>query len=69
MHISTIMWSSYVPLIKDAADELGIKLSAFSTKQLNTTPRIVDEVKSSLPTADCILLYRTNDAFLGRDRA
>lgn len=63
MHISTIMWSSYVPLIKEAADELGISLSSFSTKQLNTTPSLVDDAKSSFRYADCILLYRTNDAF------
>lgn len=63
MHLSTIMWSSYVPLVKEAADELGITLTAFSTKQLNTAPGLVDEAKSSLAAADCILLYRTNDAF------
>ena len=63
MHICTIMWANYLPLIKEAADTLGISLSSFSTKQLNTAPDLVDDVKSELRGADCILLYRTNDAF------
>ncbi|AFM28047.1 cobaltochelatase subunit CobN [Desulfomonile tiedjei] len=63
MHICTVMWSNYLPLIKEAADELGITLTSFSTKQLNMTPGLVDEVKSSLRSADCILLYRTMEGF------
>ena len=63
MHICTIMWSNYLPLIKEAADVLGIRLTSFSTKQLNTTPGLLDQVKSSLRSADCILLYRTMDAY------
>ena len=63
VHICTIMWSNYLPLIKEAADVLGISLSSFSTKQLNTAPDLLDQVKSSLRSADCILLYWTNDAY------
>lgn len=63
MHICTIMWWNYLPLIKEAADTLGISLTSYSTKQLNMTPGLVDEVKSSLRSADCILLYRTMEGF------
>lgn len=63
MHIGTIMWANYLPLIKQAADTLGIRLSSFSTKQLNTTPGLVDEAIRTLRGVDCILVYRTNDAF------
>jgi cobaltochelatase CobN len=57
------MWSNYLPLIKEAADELGITLTSFSTKQLNMVPGIVSEVKSALRSADCILLYRTMEGY------
>ncbi len=63
MHICTIMWANYLPLIREAADALGIRLSSFSTKQLTTDSDLVDSARSLLPSADCILLYRTNDAF------
>lgn len=63
MHICTVMWSNYLPLIKEAADALGIRLTSFSTKQINSTPGLMDEVKSSLRTADCILAYRTAEAY------
>ena len=57
------MWSNYLPLIKEAADSLGISLSSFSTKQLSHTPGLVNEVKASFRSADCILLYRTMEGF------
>jgi cobaltochelatase CobN len=57
------MWSNYLPLIKDAADAMGITLTSYSTKQLNMTPALIQEVKSNLRSADCILLYRTMEGF------
>ncbi len=63
MHICTIMWANYLPLIKEAAHGIGIRLTSFSTKQLNTTPGLVDDAKAVLRSADFILLYRTNDGF------
>lgn len=57
------MWSNYLPLIKEAADALGISLSSYSTKQMNMTPGLIQEVKASLRSADCILLYRTMEGF------
>lgn len=63
MNICTIMWSNYLPMVKEASDSLGIELTSFSTKQLNMNPALIDEAKARLRTADFILLYRTNDAF------
>ncbi|HSW63441.1 MAG TPA: cobaltochelatase subunit CobN [Dissulfurispiraceae bacterium] len=63
MKIFTIMWSNYLPLVKEAADELHLSLTSFSTKQLNTIPALIGEAKARLREADCILLYRTNDTF------
>jgi cobaltochelatase CobN len=63
MKIFSMMWSSYLPLVKEASDALGVGLTAYSTKQLNISPGLVDTVKCELGKADLILLYRTNDAF------
>jgi len=63
MKICTIMWSNYLPLVKEAAGELNLSLTSFSTKQLNTAPALIDEAKASLRDADFLLFYRTNDSF------
>ncbi|MGB9618676.1 MAG: hypothetical protein ACPL7J_15255, partial [Desulfomonilaceae bacterium] len=63
MHIVSIMWANYLPLMREAADTLNIRLSPFSTKQLNVNPALIDEVRACLSRADCILVYRTNDSF------
>ncbi len=63
MKIFTIMWSSYLPLIKEAADHLNIDLTSYSNKQINGHPEMVRRASRDMGTADLILLYRTNDAF------
>ena len=45
MKAFTIMWSSYLPLIKEAADTLNIELTSYSTKQINCLP---DSVRSAI---------------------
>ncbi|MDI6890151.1 MAG: cobaltochelatase subunit CobN [Thermodesulfovibrionales bacterium] len=63
MKVLTIMWSSYLPLLKEAADTLNIELIAYSNKQISSYPEIIRKVKSDMNTADLIILYRTNDLF------
>lgn len=63
MKICSIMWSNYLPLVKEATDSLGVGLTSYSTKQLNTTPGLIAKAKSDMGRADLILLYRTSDAF------
>lgn len=63
MKIFTIMWSSYLPLIKEAADHLNIDLVSYSSKQINGLPDRVRRAGRDMGTADLIILYRTNDAF------
>ncbi|MEW6161699.1 MAG: cobaltochelatase subunit CobN [Nitrospirota bacterium] len=63
MKVLTIMWSSYLPLIKEAADTLNIELMAYSNKQINSHLDIIKKVGSDMHRADLIILYRTNDAF------
>jgi cobaltochelatase CobN len=57
------MWSSYLPLLKGAADTLNIELITYSNKQINSHPEIINKVKSDMNIADLIILYRTNDSF------
>lgn len=64
MNLLSIMWSSYVPLLKQAAVKTGtFHLNAWSIKQLAMDARALDDVKSALKSADLILLYRTADGF------
>lgn len=64
MKLLSIMWASYVPLLKAAAEETGVfELKAYSSKQLNLDPGLVPDVRRDVRDADFILFYRTEDAF------
>jgi len=63
MKIFTIMWSSYLPLMKEAADSLDIDLLSYSSKQLNVHPALLPDAVRKMKEADLILLYRTSDSF------
>lgn len=61
--IVTVMWASYLPLMNEAADRLGIELVSFSTKLLNMNADICARAVEALREADLVLLYWTNDPF------
>ncbi len=63
MKVFTIMWSSYLPLMKEAADVIDIELMAYSNKQININPELIRKAVADMNSADLIFLYRTNDAF------
>jgi cobaltochelatase CobN len=63
MKVFTIMWASYLSLMKEAADVLDIDLMAYSNKQININPELIKQAVADMNGADLILLYRTNDAF------
>jgi len=66
MKLFSIMWSSYIPLLKAGVDKVGhFELSVYSNKQITQRPEILEEVKQELKEADLILLYRTHDPFWG----
>jgi cobaltochelatase CobN len=58
-----IMWSSYLPLLKAAAADLGIEVAGYSNKQLNSRPEEMDGVLRDLAAADFALFCRTSDDF------
>ncbi len=61
MKLFTIMWSSYIPPLKQVCAAEGVELSAWSTKQLNRHPELMDDARRAMGESDCILLYRTSD--------
>ncbi|MBF0507305.1 MAG: cobaltochelatase subunit CobN [Deltaproteobacteria bacterium] len=63
MKILTVMWSSYLSLMKEAANAMDIELVAYSNKQINTNYELIDRIKAEMARAELIILYRTNDAF------
>ena len=63
MRILSIMWSSYLPLLNEAAQALGVDLSAYSTKQIKREPGLVSRIAVEIEHADLVLLYRTSDEF------
>ncbi|MGD0230159.1 MAG: hypothetical protein ABSC19_07360 [Syntrophorhabdales bacterium] len=63
MRILSIMWSSYLPLLSEAARVLGIELTAYSTKQIKREPGLVSRIAVEIDKADLVLLYRTSDDF------
>ena len=64
MKLLTIMWSSFIPTLRDAAEVTAVfNLKSYSNKQLNLDPHVIGNVKKEIKTADLILLYRTTEPF------
>ena len=63
MKILSVMWSSYLPLLSEAALGLGVKLAAYSTKQIKRDPELISRLAAEIDKADLVLLYRTSDDF------
>lgn len=63
MKLFTIMWSHYVPSLKAVCIDQGLELTAYSNKQLNLRPELLDTVRHAINQADFVLLYRTSDPF------
>jgi cobaltochelatase CobN len=64
MRFLSIMWASYIPVLKEAVEKTGIfHLQAHSSKQINAEPELVEKVRREMKNADLILFYRTADGF------
>lgn len=64
MRLLSIMWSSYIPLLKAAVEQVGrFELSAYSNKQMSQRPELLEEARQGMRRADLVLLYRTHDPF------
>ena len=64
MKLLTIMWSNFIPVLRDAAEATAVfNLKAYSNKQLNLDPQLVGDVGREIKTADLILFYHTAEPF------
>ena len=63
MRILSVMWSSYLPLLTEAARSLDIELSAWSTKQIKRESQSIERIAAEISRVDLVLLYRTSDDF------
>ncbi|MCX8118451.1 MAG: cobaltochelatase subunit CobN [Desulfobacterota bacterium] len=63
MKVLTLMWASYLPLLQEAAEDLGLHLLGFSTKQISKNREWIKKIAGEVEKVDLILLYRTHDVF------
>jgi len=61
MKLFTIMWSNYIPPLKEACSANGIALTAYSTKQATQHPEVLERLRADMAVSDCMLLYRTSE--------
>lgn len=61
MKLFTIMWSNYIPPLKEACAANNVALSAYSTKQATQHPEVLERLREDMFSCDCMLLYRTSD--------
>nr|WP_292547343.1 cobaltochelatase subunit CobN [Methanoregula sp.] len=63
MKITSIMWGSYAPVMKRAAEGCGIGCTVYPTRVLEESPEKREEAIASMKQSDVILLYHTSDLF------
>ena len=63
MKLVVVMWSTYLPLLRSAAAELGIELIAYSNKQLGSRPELMDRLLGDVAASDLALFYKTSDEY------
>lgn len=66
MKLTAVMWGSYSPILKHAAEVTGTDLRIFPHRLLDESPEKVEEALASMRTADVVLLYHTSDMFWER---
>lgn len=63
MKIVSIMWNSYIPMIKKANEELGYYLNIYSARKLEEDDRLLSIAEKDMESCDLLILYRTKDLF------
>ncbi|MDP3564630.1 MAG: cobaltochelatase subunit CobN, partial [Methanoregula sp.] len=66
MKLTAIMWGSYSPILKRAAEVTGVDLTIYPNRVLDESPEKVDEALESMQAADVVILYHTSDMFWER---
>ncbi|MDD4137929.1 MAG: cobaltochelatase subunit CobN [Methanoregula sp.] len=63
MKITSIMWGSYAPVLKRAAEACGTECAIYPTRILEDSPEKRDEAIAAMKQSDVILVYHTSDLF------
>ena len=63
MKLVAIMWASYLPLLKAAAEEIGVEVSGYTNKQIGSRPEVIENVLRDMQSADLALFYHTSEDF------
>ncbi|MDD1685795.1 cobaltochelatase subunit CobN [Methanoregula sp.] len=63
MKLTAIMWGSYSPILKRAAETTGVDLTIYPNRVLDDSPEKVEEALESMKMSDVVLLYHTSDMF------
>lgn len=63
MKITSIMWGSYAPVMKRAAEAAGIACRIYPARLLEESVDVRGEAIAEMKTSDAILLYHTSDLF------
>ena len=63
MKITSVMWGSYAPVLKRAAEACGIDCTIFPIRVLEDFPEKRDEAIAVMKRSDVILVYHTSDMF------
>lgn len=63
MKITSIMWGSYAPVLKRAAQACDIDCAIYPTRVLEDSPETRDEAIAVMKQSDVILVYHTSDMF------
>lgn len=63
MKLVAVMWASYLPLLKEAAEELGVEVAGYSNKQIDSRPELIEDLLRDLRGADLALFYHTSEEF------
>ncbi|AGB01904.1 cobaltochelatase subunit CobN [Methanoregula formicica] len=63
MKITSVMWGSYAPVMKRAAETCAIRCAIYPTRILEESPEKREEAVASMKDSDVILLYHTSDLF------
>lgn len=63
MKILGIMWPTYLPVFKEAADGLDLHATLYSNKHIAQKPEELHALLTSMKEFDLLLFYRTGDSF------
>ncbi|ADN35407.1 Cobaltochelatase [Methanolacinia petrolearia DSM 11571] len=66
MKVTAVMWGTYAPVLKKAAELTGDDLVLFTNRMLDEYPEMLEKALSEMKNSDAILLYHRTEPFWER---